>query len=131
MQRAQSTARRVLICKSSKSVKLVLTTRWKTIGDPDTPAPKSEPGMAALVKEIRSTVSQEAQIVKAVFPDPAAVLQVFLQRVFAQVVRRLHLTQLTADIATSRITSPARNIHINAGSTTDLEPNSFVMFVID
>ena len=60
--------------------------RWKTIGDPDSPAPKSEPGMAALVKEIRSTVSQEAQIVKAVFPDPAAVLQVFLQRVFAQVV---------------------------------------------
>jgi hypothetical protein len=40
-----------------------------------------------LFKEIRTTVSQEAQIVKAVFPDPAAVLQVFLQRVFAQVVR--------------------------------------------
>jgi hypothetical protein len=105
--------------------------RWKTIGDPDTPAPKFEPGMAALVKEIRSTVSQEAQIVKAVFPDPAAVLQVFLQRVFAQVVRRLHLTQLTADIATSRITSPARIIHINAGSTSDSEPDSFIMFVID
>jgi len=63
--------------------------RWKTIGDPDIPAPRSEPGMAALFKEIRSTVSQEAQIVKAVFPDPAAVLQVFLQRVFAQVVRPL------------------------------------------
>lgn len=60
---------------------------WKTIGDPDSPAPKSEPGMAALFKEIRSTVSQEAQIVKAVFPDPSAVLQVFLQRIFAQVVR--------------------------------------------
>lgn len=43
--------------------------------------------MAALFKEIRTTVSQEAQIVKAVFPDPAAVLRVFLQRVFAQVVR--------------------------------------------
>jgi len=67
--------------------------RWKTIGDPDSPAPKSEPGMAALVKEIRSTVSQEAQIVKAVFPDPAAVLQVFLQRVFAQVVRHQPLLE--------------------------------------
>jgi hypothetical protein len=87
MQRAQSTARRApLICKSLISCE-VLMVRWKTIGDPDTPAPNSEPGMAALVKEIRSTVSQEAQIVKAVFPDPAAVLQVFLQRVFAQVVR--------------------------------------------
>jgi hypothetical protein len=105
--------------------------RWKTIGDPDTLAPKSEPGMAALVKEIRSTVSQEAQIVKAVFPDPAAVLQVFLQRVFAQVVCRLHVTQLTADIATSRITSPARNIHFNISSTADSEPDTFTMFIID
>jgi len=43
--------------------------------------------MAALFKEIRVTVSQEAQIVKAVFPHPSSVMQVFLQRVFAQVVR--------------------------------------------
>jgi hypothetical protein len=42
--------------------------------------------MAALFKEIRTTVSQEAQIVKAVFPNPFSVMQVFLQRVFAQVV---------------------------------------------
>ena len=49
--------------------------------------------MAALFKEIRSTVSQEAQIVKAVFPDPSAVLQVFLQRIFAQVVRGSHLSK--------------------------------------
>ena len=46
--------------------------------------------MQALFKEIRITVSQEAQIVKAVFPDPSAVMKVFIQRVFAQVVR-LHL----------------------------------------
>jgi hypothetical protein len=66
----------VLTCGSS----------WKTIGDPDAPAPMSEPGMDALFKEIRTTVSQEAQIVKAVFPSPFAVMEVFLQRVFAQVV---------------------------------------------
>jgi hypothetical protein len=42
--------------------------------------------MDALFKEIRTTVSQEAQIVKAVFPSPFAVMEVFLQRVFAQVV---------------------------------------------
>lgn len=42
--------------------------------------------MAALLKEVRITVSQEAQIVKAVFPNPSSVMQVFLQRVFAQVV---------------------------------------------
>ena len=42
--------------------------------------------MQALCKEIRITVSQEAQIVKAVFPDPSSVMKVFIQRVFAQVV---------------------------------------------
>lgn len=61
---------------------------WRTIGDPDTPPPTSEPGLTALFKSIRHTVSQEAQIVKAVFPNPSAVLQVFLQRVFAQVIQQ-------------------------------------------
>ena len=42
--------------------------------------------MNVLFKEVRTTVSQEAQIVKAVFPNPSGVMQVFLQRVFAQVV---------------------------------------------
>lgn len=37
------------------------------------------------------TVGQEAQIITAVFPSPAVVMQVFLQRVFAQVVRPLLL----------------------------------------
>jgi hypothetical protein len=32
-------------------------------------------------------VDTEAQIVKAVFPNPSIVMQVFLQRVFAQSVR--------------------------------------------
>lgn len=50
------------------------------------PAPKSEPKLAALFNEIRTTVDQEAQIIQAVFPQPAVVMQVFLQRVFAQVV---------------------------------------------
>lgn len=40
----------------------------------------------ALFTEIRSTVGQEAQIVQAVFPNPSLVMQVFLQRVFAQSV---------------------------------------------
>lgn len=50
------------------------------------PAPKTEPKLAALFNEIRTTVDQEAQIIQAVFPQPAVVMQVFLQRVFAQVV---------------------------------------------
>ena len=44
--------------------------------------------MTELFSEIRATVDTEAQIVKAVFPNPSVVMQVFLQRVFAQSVRR-------------------------------------------
>ncbi|ORY27739.1 exocyst complex component Sec10-domain-containing protein [Naematelia encephala] len=61
---------------------------WKTIGDPDAPPPTTEPGMEALFKEIRVTVSQEVQIVKAVFPNPSSVMEVFLRRVFAQVIQQ-------------------------------------------
>lgn len=68
---------------------------WKTIGDPSLPPPTSEPGLAALFKEIRTTVSQEAQIVLAVFPNPTAVMQVFLQRVFAQVVSAFGLRRVS------------------------------------
>jgi hypothetical protein len=49
-------------------------------------SPTSETGLNALFKEIRVTVEQEAQIIQAVFPMKEEVLQVFLHRVFAQVV---------------------------------------------
>jgi hypothetical protein len=60
---------------------------WESLADPDAPAPKNEPKLVELFAEIRETVAQEAQIIQAVFPHPAVVMQVFLQRVFAQVVR--------------------------------------------
>lgn len=62
--------------------------RWNLIPDPDATPPKSERGMTQLFAEIRATVDTEAQIVKAVFPNPSVVMQVFLQRVFAQSVRQ-------------------------------------------
>lgn len=65
----------------------MLPSSWESLPDPDAAAPKDEPGLASLYEEIRITVGQEAQIVTAVFPNPAIVMQVFLQRVFAQVVR--------------------------------------------
>lgn len=60
--------------------------RWESLPDPEAPAPVVEPGLVGLFDEIRVTVGQEAQIITAVFPQPAVVMQVFLQRVFAQVV---------------------------------------------
>lgn len=60
--------------------------RWRYLADPNTIPPKSESSLTELLIEIRATVGQEAQIVQAVFPNPALVMQVFLQRVFAQSV---------------------------------------------
>jgi hypothetical protein len=62
--------------------------RWDTLPDPDALPPKKELILDELYKEIRSTVEEEIHIVQAVFPNPALVMQVFLQRVFAQSVRR-------------------------------------------
>ncbi|KAF8812277.1 exocyst complex component Sec10 [Phlegmacium glaucopus] len=66
---------------------------WKHIPDPDTSPPKTEVGLTELFSEIRATVDTEAQIVKAVFPNPSVVMQVFLQRVFAQSIQQ-HMEQL-------------------------------------
>lgn len=60
--------------------------RWNALGDPDASPPKTELGLSELFSEIRTTVDTETQIVKAVFPNPPVVMQVFLQRVFAQSV---------------------------------------------
>ncbi|WVQ97920.1 hypothetical protein IAU59_005038 [Kwoniella sp. CBS 9459] len=84
---------------------------WATIGDPDAAPPTVEPGLDALFKEIRVTVSQEAQIVKAVFPNPSAVLQVFLQRVFAQVIQQ-HLESLLSRAATISTLAVLRILHL-------------------
>ncbi|TDL29692.1 exocyst complex protein [Rickenella mellea] len=69
------------------------TQLWQSIPDPDSPAPRTESGLMELFGEIRATVGEEAQIVQAVFPNPPLVMQVFLQRVFAQSIQQ-HMEQL-------------------------------------
>ncbi|KAJ3518050.1 hypothetical protein NLJ89_g85 [Agrocybe chaxingu] len=66
---------------------------WSAIPDPNASPPKTELGLTDLFAEIRATVDTEAQIVKAVFPNPPIVMQVFLQRVFAQSIQQ-HMEQL-------------------------------------
>ncbi|KZT72555.1 exocyst complex component Sec10 [Daedalea quercina L-15889] len=61
---------------------------WAALPDPDASPPTDEAGLHELLGEIRATVGQEAQIVQAVFPNPPFVMQVFLQRVFAQVIQQ-------------------------------------------
>ncbi|KAK1231808.1 Exocyst complex component 5 [Marasmius sp. AFHP31] len=81
---------------------------WAKIPDPDASPPKTEKGLAELFIEIRATVDTEAQIVKAVFPNPPMVMQVFLQRVFAQSIQQhmenlLHKASTISDLAYLRV----------------------------
>ena len=73
----------------AKFIQIFNPCRWDALPNPDAPQPKTEKGLLDLFVEIRSTVGQEAQIVQAVFPNPPFVMQVFLQRVFAQSVSTL------------------------------------------
>ncbi|KAI0787030.1 exocyst complex component Sec10 [Irpex lacteus] len=61
---------------------------WDNLPDPDSNVPATESGLEELFREIRTTVGQEVQIVQAVFPNPPYVMQVFLQRVFAQSIQQ-------------------------------------------
>jgi hypothetical protein len=81
---------------------ILYVVRWESLPDPEAPAPTVEPGLSSLFDEIRVTVGQEAQIITAVFPQPAVVMQVFLQRVFAQVVSFPLLLRLASALTNSR-----------------------------
>ncbi|KXN89566.1 Exocyst complex component sec10 [Leucoagaricus sp. SymC.cos] len=94
---------------------------WRSIADPDTGPPKSELGLAELFEEIRVTVDQEAQIVKAVFPNPPMVMQVFLQRVFAQSIQQymeqlLHRGAEISELAYLRV---LQMVHMQTSSLVD------------
>lgn len=71
--------------------------RWQAIHNPDTAPPKTEPALAELFNEIRATVEQESEIVRVVFPNPLVVMQVFLQRIFAQSVSISLLNTIETD----------------------------------
>ncbi|GAA5826265.1 hypothetical protein JCM11251_007230 [Rhodosporidiobolus azoricus] len=92
---------------------------WDSLPDPDSPAPKSEPGLSNLYDEIRVTVGQEAQIVTAVFPHPAVVMQVFLQRVFAQVIQG-YIETLIDTASQSSTLAYLRILHLARSQTNTL-----------
>ncbi|KAG0304479.1 Exocyst complex component 5 [Dissophora globulifera] len=56
--------------------------------------PPIDAGLIKLYDDIRSTVDQEAEIISMVFPNPAAVFQVFIQRVFGQSIQQFIETLL-------------------------------------
>jgi hypothetical protein len=62
--------------------------RWDRIADPDAEPPGVEPGLQALVDEVKITVQEESWIIKRAFPFPEEILNTFLQRVFQQSVQQ-------------------------------------------
>ncbi|KAL0570609.1 Exocyst complex component 5 [Marasmius crinis-equi] len=92
---------------------------WEQIPDPDASPPKTEKGLADLFVEIRATVETEAQIVKAVFPSPPMVMQVFLQRVFAQSIQQ-HVEQLLHKASTISDLVYLRVLQLVHGQATSL-----------
>ncbi|GAA96373.1 uncharacterized protein L969DRAFT_91493 [Mixia osmundae IAM 14324] len=107
---------------------------WDTLPDPNAPAPSAEPGLDDLYQEIRLTVTQEAQIIRAVFPDPPAVMQVFLQRVFAQVIQPFGEQLITTASMTSTLAF-LRMLHFVHSRTIalveDLKSNDFFKTTTD
>ncbi|KAG2221177.1 hypothetical protein INT45_007754 [Circinella minor] len=57
------------------------------LSNPNIPPPEVDTSLVKLYDDIRITVRKEANIISAVFPQPATVMQVFLQRVFAQSIQ--------------------------------------------
>ncbi|KAL0949322.1 hypothetical protein HGRIS_009397 [Hohenbuehelia grisea] len=97
------------------------TLLWKMLPDPDSTPPKTENGMMELFEEIRATVDQEVQIVKAVFPNPPVVMQVFLQRVFAQSIQQ-HVEQLlhrSGDMSDLAYLRMLQLVHIQISALVD------------
>ncbi|KAL0240282.1 hypothetical protein I308_106529 [Cryptococcus tetragattii IND107] len=85
---------------------------WATIGNPDEPPPTTEPGLEALCNSIRSTISQESQIMKAVFyPNSSTVMEGFLQRIFAQVIQQ-HLEGLVQRASSISTLAILRILHL-------------------
>lgn len=76
-------------CLPTNQTQVLNYISWEHLPDPDASVPTAESALSELFQEIRTTVGQEVQIVQAVFPNPAYVMQVFLQRVFAQSVGSL------------------------------------------
>jgi exocyst complex component 5 len=62
------------------------TETWDRIADPDAEPPGVEPGLQAVIDEVKITMQQESWVIKRAFPVPEEILNIFLQRIFQQSV---------------------------------------------
>ncbi|CAG8660938.1 11228_t:CDS:2, partial [Paraglomus occultum] len=87
---------------------------WNDLANPEIAPPPLDKGLANLYQEIRETVKQEAEIINAVFPNPMGVMQVFLQRIFAQLIQSCleHLLKESESLSTLAYLRTLATIHI-------------------
>jgi hypothetical protein len=67
---------------------IVETETWDRIADPDADPPGVEPGLQAIIDEVKITVQQESWVMKRAFPVPDEILNIFLQRIFQQSIQQ-------------------------------------------
>ncbi|OZJ07024.1 hypothetical protein BZG36_00227 [Bifiguratus adelaidae] len=90
------------------------------LGNPLMPPPEVDRVLIDLYEEITITVRREAEIIAAVFPDPSAVLQVFLQRIFAQSI------QIQIEFLVSRAEKSSSIAYLRTLASTHAETAAFV-----
>lgn len=61
------------------------------LSNPNLLPPEVDTSLVKLYDDIRITVRREAGIISSVFPQPATVMQVLLQRIFAQSVKKIYM----------------------------------------
>ncbi|CAG8462715.1 6134_t:CDS:10 [Diversispora eburnea] len=71
----------------SQENEFLTSASWKDLPNPQVPPPPVDQGLINLYKEVRATIRKEAEIINVVFPNPINVMQVFLQRLFAQLIQ--------------------------------------------
>ena len=85
---------------------------WLNINNANIQPPKHFQSLVDLCNDIKLTVDQEAQIIQAVFPYPSIVFQVFLQRIFAQLIQS-HLESLLIKASSISNLSYLRLLHLS------------------
>lgn len=61
---------------------------WQTLPDPDAELPPLEPSIIVLFREIKRVCKNEFPLINRIFPSPATVKGIFLERIYAQLVQQ-------------------------------------------
>ncbi|BFZ53656.1 Exocyst complex component 5 [Savitreella phatthalungensis] len=61
---------------------------WQVLPDPDAEIPALEPSVIVLFREVKRVCKNEFPLINRIFPQPATVKAIFLERIFAQLIQQ-------------------------------------------